>query len=163
MSTTSIADRLATIAHASQKRRDGSSYIRHPRRVALRVANLMQDVIARGGFDKHHSLIEYARQAALLHDVIEDTKVKLNDLIIFGFDTEVIEAVKTLTKLPDEAYDAYITRILTAPGRWGTIARFVKYADITDNRMDDPTTKQEERYLEAQDQLVSAMRRNGEI
>jgi hypothetical protein len=40
--------------------------------------------------------------AAVLHDVVEDTEVTLNDLIEEGFPVEVIEAVTALTKLPGE-------------------------------------------------------------
>jgi len=85
-----------------------------------------------------------ARMAAVLHDVVEDTAVTLEQLRAEGFPETVIEAVEALTKRDGERYDAFILRVAPNP-----IARKVKLADLRDNcdlsRIAQPTEKDRQR------------------
>jgi GTP pyrophosphokinase len=71
-------------AHCSQKRREGSPFIKHPLSVAYILAEMRMD--------------ESSIAAGLLHDTIEDTGTSIQDIReIFG--TEVAFIVEGLTKL----------------------------------------------------------------
>ncbi len=69
-----------------------------------------------------------ARQVAVLHDIVEDTDVTLDDLHRLGFAREVIEGVAALTHRVDETYQAYVLRLAECD-----VARRVKLADLRDN------------------------------
>ena len=101
---------LAVSAHRGQKDKAGQPYILHPLRMMLAVEG------------------EHARMAAVLHDVVEDTEVSLEQLQAEGFPAEVVEAVDGLTRRADESYDEFIERAAVNP-----IARVVKKADLEDN------------------------------
>lgn len=78
--------------------------------------------------------------AAVLHDVVEDTAVTLDDLANEGFPAEVVVAIDVLTKRPGETRADAARRAARNP-----IARQVKLADNTDNmdmnRIPNPTEK----------------------
>lgn len=101
---------LAAKAHWGQKDRAGAPYILHPLRLMFRQRN------------------EPASIAAVLHDVVEDTAVTLDQLRGAGFAEEVVAAVECLTHDPADSYDQYIARLRDNP-----IARAVKLADLEDN------------------------------
>ena len=63
------------------------------------------------------------RMAAVLHDVVEDTSVTLEQLRAEGFPASVIDAVEALTKREGEAYEEFVRRV--APNH---LARRVKLA-----------------------------------
>ena len=129
MKTTAEVLALATWAHSYQYRRDGvTPYINHPKAVADSLAGESDQVIA----------------AALLHDVLEDTKLTEQDLRELDIDDAVIEAVKLLTKGDDQPYEEYLQKILT-----NEIALKVKLADIKNNLSDSPTAKQVAKYSKA--------------
>jgi (p)ppGpp synthase/HD superfamily hydrolase len=117
---------FATQAHHGQVDKAGEPYIRHPERVAARVA-------AAGGS-------EQLVVAAWLHDVVEDTHFSKWDL--YGqFGTEVADVVDALTHRKGETRVDYLDRIRSTPG-----AALVKLADVDDNtdparinRLDPPT------------------------
>ena len=69
---------------------------------------------------------------ALLHDVVEDTDLTIDDLAREGFHEDVLTALTLLTHNPAEEYMDYISRISTCP-----LARKVKLADLRHNS--DPT------------------------
>ncbi len=125
MSTLEKAIEIAAKAHAGQIDKAGQPYILHPLRMMLSVSRV-------------------AQIPAVLHDVVEDTKVTLNDLQKAGFSEEVIEVVGLLTKTStdksDTAYFEYLSRVAKNP-----IAREVKLADLRDNmdpsRIANPTEK----------------------
>lgn len=100
---------IAFKAHKGQKDRAGKPYIRHP----LHVASTMET--------------DEEVATALLHDVIEDTDVTIEELAAEGFSQEVLEAVSLLTHL-DEPYHEYIALIKKNP-----LARKVKIADLVHN------------------------------
>ena len=69
---------------------------------------------------------------ALLHDVVEDTSVTLDDLRDRGYTDEVVAAVDILTRRSGEPYSTYIERVSTSE-----LARRVKLADLQHNLQPD--------------------------
>ena len=88
--TTVKAFDLAMTAHEGQKRKSGEPYIIHPILVAAITAAFSDD--------------ETMVQAALLHDVVEDTPYELNDLSQqFGEDvTHLVEGLTKIVEIRDE-------------------------------------------------------------
>jgi len=84
-------------AHRGQVDKNGKPYILHALRVMLRQED------------------ETAQIVGVLHDVVEDTSVTLDDLRAAGFSRQVCEAVDCLTRRPDESYEAMISRVLANP------------------------------------------------
>ncbi len=122
MATLERAIAIAATAHASQLDKAGEAYILHPLRVMLRVTSA------------------HERMAAMLHDVVEDTDVTLQQLITEGFPPEVTGAIDALTKRPGES------RIQAAhKAAANAIARTVKLADNAENmdltRIENPTER----------------------
>jgi len=103
---------LATNAHRGQKDRNDEPYIMHPLRVAAQL----------WGYDE--------RMVAVLHDVIEDTTVTLDDLRHAGYPDHVVAAVDAISKRKEtnEPYSKYIQRVRASP-----LATKVKIADLCDN------------------------------
>ncbi|MBB4856683.1 (p)ppGpp synthase/HD superfamily hydrolase [Mycobacteroides chelonae] len=106
------ARQLAEHAHTGQTDKAGEPYIGHVIRVAASVLP--------------HEPIYIA--AALLHDVVEDSGVTLENLVKQGFPPEVVAAVELLTRQKDVPADEYYRRIRSNP-----IALAVKLSDIADN------------------------------
>ena len=126
MATLERAIAIAAKAHEGQVDKAGAPYIFHPIRMMLSVGTAE------------------ARIAAVLHDVVEDTPITLQELRAEGFPGAVLEAVELLTKREGEDYEAFIRRV--APN---AIAREVKLADLRDNldlsRIAQPTAKDHQR------------------
>lgn len=129
------AIKFARQAHSKQTRADGTPYVMHP----MRVAEL---------FDK-----EIVKIAAVLHDVLEDTDVKVEELEK-EFGVDVAEAIVTLTRKKDEDYVDYIDRIIATNDY--ELAE-IKLYDILDNTMDNPTEKQLAKYDKVFDELNDAV------
>lgn len=71
---------------------------------------------------------ENERIVGVLHDVVEDSLITLDD-IAFDFDSEIVNAIDALTRREAyETYREYIQRL--APN---DLARAVKLADLADN------------------------------
>ena len=93
----------------------------------------------------------------VLHDVVEDSAWTFDMLAAEGFATEVIEALRCVTKLSDsEPYDKFIARIKNNP-----LATAVKLNDLTDNMdirrlpyLSDKDVKRLKKYLKAYKQLT---------
>lgn len=144
MSTTTslqaLLERAIAIAeqqHAGQVDKAGRPYIEHP----LRVMNTMSS--------------DAERIVAVLHDVIEDTNLTLNQLAAEGFPGYVLDALDSVTRRAAETYDAFVARAAKDP-----IGRVVKYADLQDNanlaRIGAPTAAdvaRTEKYRRAMAQL----------
>lgn len=117
---------IATEAHSGQFDKAGEDYIQHP----LYVASLVST--------------EKEKAVALLHDVIEDSSITKEDLLLSGIDPEVVEAVLVLTKQPSDSYQSYLERV-----KGNELARIVKLADLTHNsdlsRLKKITQKDEDR------------------
>ena len=115
MATIDRAIMIASIAHAGQKDKAGKPYILHPLRVMLTVAS------DKNATDEH-------KIVAVLHDVIEDTYVQEQQLRENGFSEDIINAIKSVTKIEGESrMDAAKRTKLNA------IGRVVKLADLKDN------------------------------
>lgn len=116
-----LAYTLSKYGHRAQTRKETDEngrpmrYFEHPRRVAL-------------------ILIDEARCArpemviaALLHDILEDTKDVTPEMLEHWFSSDVAMLVRMLSKVPKEGY---IDRLL-AFGDWRTL--FIKACDRLDN------------------------------
>ena len=106
---TNEAMKLAYRAHHGQVDKGGIPYIFHP----YHLAEQMED--------------EYTTCVALLHDVVEDTDVTIEELAAI-FPAEIVDAVRLMTHAKGADYLQYVAAIRENP-----IARAVKLADITHN------------------------------
>ena len=106
---TNKAMKIAYAAHHGQVDKCGIPYIFHP----LHLAESMDD--------------EISCCAALLHDVVEDTDVTIEELAR-EFPSAVIEVLKLLTHTDDVDYFDYVRSIKANP-----IAVKVKLADLAHN------------------------------
>jgi (p)ppGpp synthase/HD superfamily hydrolase len=126
MSSLERAIAIAAMAHEGQVDKGGAPYILHPLQVMLR----LQD--------------PEARTVAVLHDVVEDSPVSLEDLREQGFSEGVLSALEALTKREGEDYQAFVERAGRDP-----LARQVKLADLAENsdlsRIPAPSAKDLER------------------
>ena len=117
---------IAATAHAGQVDKGGAPYILHPLKVMLRMNTLEQRIVA------------------VLHDVVEDCGVSLDDLRKEGFSEEVLSAIESVTKVPGESYEDFVDRAAQNP-----IGRVVKLADLEENsdlsRIDSPSWEDLER------------------
>ena len=133
------AIKLAFKAHEGQLDRAGLPYILHP----LHVAEQMKD--------------EDTCVIALLHDVIEDTDVTLEDLKEYGFTEVQVAGVESMTREDDEDYFEYIRDVKKNP-----LAVKVKLEDLKHNsdvsRMIEVTDRDRQRldkYKKAMEILLS--------
>ena len=101
---------IALRVYTGQKDKAGKTYILHP----LRLMNRMES--------------DEEMAVALLHDVIEDSEMTEHDLLNEGIPTNVVDAVKCLTKDSGEDYDDFINRVSK-----NALASKIKIVDIEDN------------------------------
>ena len=106
---TKKAMHIAYAAHHGQTDKTGVPYIFHP----IHLAERMDD--------------EYSCCVALLHDVVEDTAVTLEELKAI-FPAEVTDAVALMTHKKETDYFDYVQAIKSNP-----IAKKVKLADLAHN------------------------------
>lgn len=130
---TKKAMKLCFEKHRNQVDKCGMPYLFHP----FHVAESMPD--------------EYTTCVALLHDIVEDTDVTLDQLRCEGFPDEVVDAVKLMTHDPNVPYLEYVKGI-----KKNSIAKIVKLSDLKHNsdltRLDSVTEtdlKRVEKYKEA--------------
>ena len=118
---TKLALKICFEAHKDQTDKCGIPYVFHP----FHLAEQMTD--------------ENTTAVALLHDVVEDTDITLEDLRKSGFTEEIVEAVALMTHEDGVPYMDYVAVIKTNP-----IAKAVKLADLRHNsdmtRFDDVIT-----------------------
>lgn len=110
MSNIYTAITLAVRMHSGQKDKGGREYIEHPLRVMLALDTEEEKIVG------------------VLHDIIEDTKMRIPILRAHGFSQEILDAVDAITKKPGEADKDYIMRCRENP-----LAKRVKLMDIRDN------------------------------
>lgn len=101
---------IASMAHKNQKDKGGIEYINHPVAVSMLVGSLEEKIVA------------------LLHDVVEDTHVTLEQLKSFGFNDNVIAAIDAISKKDAESIDDYMNRVKN-----NKLACSVKKADLLHN------------------------------
>lgn len=116
---------IAKKAHKGQVDKAGVDYINHP----LTVASKCQS--------------EDERIVALLHDVVEDTDVTLEDLSKV-FDKHIIDAIDAITHREGVSYEDYLLNL-----KKNELALHVKFKDIENNmdlsRIKNPTQKDYDR------------------
>ena len=126
MKMANIALEIAISAHKGQKDLGGRDYIEHPKAVA----NLLET--------------DEEKTIGYLHDVLEDTSITEEDLVTMGISSEIVSAIKVLTKKRGEPYTEYIERV-----KENELARKVKIADLQHNmdlsRIPNPTKRDFER------------------
>ncbi|MBQ5488089.1 MAG: GTP pyrophosphokinase [Clostridia bacterium] len=130
---TKKAMRVCFAAHKDQLDKSGLPYVFHP----FHLAEQMPD--------------EDTTVTALLHDVAEDSEIRLDDLRKMGFNERVMNALSLLTHDPAVPYMDYVRALKSDP-----VAKAVKLADLAHNsdlsRLDDPCESDIERakkYAEA--------------
>ncbi|MCG5464297.1 HD domain-containing protein [Micromonospora sp. MED01] len=116
--TVADADALAYRAHFGQVDKAGNPYIEHPRAVARIL-----------GEQGHGDL---AVMAGLLHDVVEDTPITLDDLRHAGYSEAVVSAVDAVSRREGETYMDMIRRAAANP-----LGRLVKLADNAHNSSEE--------------------------
>ena len=116
------AIKIAIDAHHGQKDKSGNPYIFHPLEVMRNVSSINAKIVA------------------ILHDVVEDTSITLEDLQKEGFSEEVLQALKLLTHDKSTPYMDYINSLKNNP-----LAKEVKIADLRHNmdisRIPNPSDK----------------------
>ncbi len=134
---TKKALKISFEAHKNQVDKSGIPYVYHP----FHIAEQMKD--------------EDTTIVALLHDVVEDAGITLEQLRSIGFSDAVIEAIALMTHDKSVPYMDYVRNIAK-----NDIARAVKLEDLRHNsdlsRLDKVTEKdvaRAEKYKEAIDIL----------
>lgn len=120
MKTRTIEDaiELAVARHKGQVDKQNVPYILHPLRVMREVMGM--DMSLEG---------QRLGMVAVLHDVVEDTSVTLDELLGLGYPTDVVEAIDAVTKREGEKYLDFVRR-----AKVNRMGRVVKRFDILDNR-----------------------------
>ncbi|WP_457103894.1 HD domain-containing protein [Methylobacterium sp. P5_C11] len=160
MPTIFDAHTFALTAHAGQLDKGGQPCMRHLERVA-------NAALGRAG---HARLIDgldldpmHVMQAALLHDILEDTTRTTADLHAAGFTADVIGTVTHLTKPVNRM--AYSERITALIASGDLAALLIKMSDTEDNlcptRIPPNATFLRERYATAFTRLKEAAAARG--
>jgi len=130
---TKKAMKLCFDAHKEQVDKSGMPYVFHPFHLAEQMTDEVTTVVA------------------LLHDIVEDTNTTFEDLEKYGFDEDIITALKLLTHNDDTPYMDYVAKIKT-----NKIATKVKLADLKHNSdltrlsvVDEKALKRKEKYEKA--------------
>jgi len=130
---TKKAMEIAFYAHKEQVDKAGMPYIFHP----IHLAEQMDD--------------EESVCIALLHDVVEDTEMTLDDLRVQGFSYRIIDSLALLTHEKGIEYMEYIRNI-----KFNPLATRVKLADLRHNSdttrldvVDDKEKQRVEKYNKA--------------
>jgi hypothetical protein len=136
-----IARDIAHHSHSGQLTRHGSPMTEHVDRVAAAVP-------------------DDARAVAFLHDVLEKTDMRVDELRVRGLTPTERAALDLLTRRAGETFARQTLRIGEADGRAGAIARAIKLADLEDHisqngSTTDPPYRWAHRYI-----VASRQRRN---
>lgn len=102
--------KIAIKAHEGQTDKAGKAYILHPLRIASSCSTIETQIVA------------------LLHDVVEDSSITLEDLKISGFPDTIIDAIDSVTRRRNESYMDFVCRCSKNP-----IGKVVKLLDLDDN------------------------------
>lgn len=114
------AIQIAVLAHNGQVDKGGQPYILHPISVMMKMDTIEEKIVA------------------ILHDSIEDSNIKKEELIAFGIPKRLVDEIDLLTRKNGDSYMQYISKVKT-----GKIAKKVKLADLETNmdlsRIEKPT------------------------
>lgn len=105
-----MAINIAVKYHKNQRDKGGNPYIEHPLWVMSNVTGIKCKI------------------AAVLHDIVEDTEITIEDLKVYGFDDEIVDAIRLLTRDKNSTYEEYIGNLFKNP-----IAVKVKLKDLEHN------------------------------
>jgi hypothetical protein len=105
---------IARSCHRTQRTRHGSPMYAHVERVAAAVERELRCV-------------------ALLHDVLERSRLTGDELVARGLSHDERAALDLLTRGAGENYTGHVRRIAQADGTPGRLARAVKVADLDDH------------------------------
>lgn len=123
---TKKAIKLMFEKHKDQVDKSGMPYVFHPWHVAEQMT------------DENSTLV------ALMHDLVEDTDLTIEDVAKLGFDDEVVEALSLMTHEKGVDYFEYVEKLAH-----NNLARRVKLADLAHNmdlsRLDEETRNQPKR------------------
>lgn len=111
MTLSTRAELFAKSIHHNQLDKAGRPYVEHLQAVVNNLVEPSDEMVA----------------VAWLHDSVEDTEITLNELSRY-FGNTVSDAVSAITKVKEEPYNKYLSRVKANP-----IARLVKIADLTHN------------------------------
>ena len=103
---------IAAREHLGVRDKGGHAYILHAMRITMRLRTTDEELMS----------------IAILHDVIEDSKMTFEDLVCEGLSERVIVALKLLTHQHGVSYDDYIDGM-----RGSRDALRVKREDLLDN------------------------------
>lgn len=135
-----IALKIASHYHSGQVDKNNEPYIYHPIRVARKCNTTPEKIVA------------------ILHDTIEDTELKLEDLTKI-FSEDIIKALDCITHRKNEPREDYYKRVKS-----NSIAHSVKLYDIEDNILRLPLIKDIETKTRLQKKYEKALDiLNGEI
>jgi hypothetical protein len=135
---------IALRVHRGQMEPAGAALIAHVRRVAVATP-------------------EFARPVAWLHEVLEWTAVREEELLAVGVSDDELRALRLLNRSTArgrlEGYLAHIEMIARADGHAGKLARSVKLADLEDRIRHDHRQADGSRlpYEEALELIVDAI------
>lgn len=110
MSTLEKAIEIASKSHAGVLDKQGLPYILHPLRVMINLNGLATQIVG------------------VLHDVVEDTNITLEDIRNAGFSDDVVNALALVTHRREMSYADYVMAC-----KRNAIARDVKIADLREN------------------------------
>ncbi|MBR4420722.1 MAG: hypothetical protein IKT32_07545 [Clostridia bacterium] len=141
-SSVNISLIISSYAHREQYRENGKNYSIHP----YSCLNLYRDFVGieENSYDcvdldlmyKYNIPFEGVQEVALLHDVLEDTEVTLDEIeelfkelgLATYFEVYIKQGLILITHDKSESYEIYIDRMLVNP-----IASICKMVDLIDN------------------------------
>lgn len=106
---------LAKRYHNKQKGRSGEPYFGHLENVMNRLQG------------------EESKMAGILHDIVEDTPMTYEQLLVMGCPESVVSALKLVSHPPLSGEDQYLKMISEIAESKNQIAIDVKWADLTHN------------------------------
>lgn len=158
-----LAMEICSYAHRDQKRENGEDYSNHPFRVLenyRRLVGIKPDdpfCMDKELLETHHIPFEGVQEVCLLHDVIEDTELTIDDIKdIYGecgfgvyFRLYMQDALRRITHDKSVPYGDYIDICLGNP-----VSSLAKLLDLQDNlRIADLAEYGEKEYHRAQGYL----------
>ena len=123
---TKLALQIMFNTHKDQKDKGNTPYIFHPYHLAEQMTTEDEIILA------------------LLHDTVEDSSLTVDDIKAYGFNNNIIEALRIITKDKQMNYTDYIKRIGS-----NKLAKKIKLKDLEHNmdlsRISNPTKEDYER------------------
>ena len=132
----------AAYVHASQLDKAGQPYILHPLRVMMAVTTIEEKIVA------------------VLHDVMEDSDITIEELRQDGYPLNILIALDHLEHRKYESYGSYIRRVVT-----DVLASRVKVEDLKDNmnalRLPEMTSRDAARIIKYNKALQLILKERG--